>query len=63
MSDPKSKQDKVKVTNFKKFTKISNFLILKQSRHDSVHRRTDGQGETSIPPFNFVEGGVEGIVN
>ena len=21
-------------------------------------RRTDGQGETSIPPFNFVEAGV-----
>ena len=26
-----------------------------QSGHDSVHRRTDGQGETSILPFNFVE--------
>ena len=26
-----------------------------QSRHNSVHRPTDGQGETSIPPFNFVE--------
>ena len=27
------------------------------SRHDSVHRRTDEQGETSTPPFNFVERG------
>ena len=30
-----------------------------QSGHDSVHRwtdgQTDGQGETSMPPFNFVE--------
>ena len=77
--DPKSKEDKVKVTNLKKspqffelwnghytrhtfwsclircanmnwirwvFTKI-------QSGHDSVHRRTDGQGDTSIPPFQL----------
>ena len=30
------------------------WLLLKiQSRHDSVHRRTDGQGETSIPPFQL----------
>ena len=27
------------------------------SGHDSVHRRTDDQGETSTPPFNFVERG------
>ena len=27
------------------------------SGHDSVHRRTDEQGETSIHPFNFVERG------
>ena len=34
------------------------WVLLKiQSGHDSVHRRTDGQCETSIPPFNFVEGG------
>ena len=33
---------------FKEFVKISFFLILK---------RTDGQGETSIPPFNFIEAG------
>ena len=24
-----------------------------QSGHDSVHRRTDGQGDTSIPPFQL----------
>ena len=30
-------------------------LLKLQSRHDSVHRWTDGQGETSIPPFNYVE--------
>ena len=30
------------------------WVLLKiQSRHDSVHRRTDGQGETSIPPFQL----------
>jgi hypothetical protein len=23
-----------------------------------VYRRTDGQGETSIPPYNFVAGGI-----
>ena len=28
-----------------------------QSGHDSVHRWTDEQGETSIHPFNFVERG------
>ena len=38
------------------------WVLLKiQSGHDSVHRwkdrRTDGQGETSIPPFNFIEAG------
>ena len=38
------------------------WVLLKiQSGHDSVHRRTDGQGDTSIPPFNFVEAG--GIIN
>ena len=30
-------------------------LLMIQSGHNSVHRPTDGQGETSIPPFNFVE--------
>ena len=30
------------------------WVLLKiQSRHDSVHRRTDGQGDTSIPPFQL----------
>ena len=87
--DPKSKEDKVKVTNFKKFPKFQIFefrnghytrhifwsclircanmkwirwVLLKiQSGHDSVHRRTDGwtdrrtdgQGDTSIPPFQL----------
>ena len=40
---------------------IQEILLKIQSRHDSVHRRTDGQGETSTPPFNFVEAG--GIIN
>ena len=75
--DPKSKEDKVKVTNLKnlpkfQILKFSNkhytqhtfwsclircanmkwirWVLLKiQSGHDSVHRRTDGQGETIIP--------------
>ena len=62
--DPKSKEDKVKVTNFQKIAKIANmwcanmkwirWVLLKiQSRHNSVHRRTDGQGDTSIPPFQL----------
>ena len=87
--DPKSKEDKVKVTNLKKSPKFQNFqfwnghytrhtfssclircanmkwirwVFLKtQSGHDSVHRRRDGQGDTSIPPINFVEAG--GITN
>ena len=32
---------------------IRRVLLKIQSRHDSVHRRTDGQGETSIPPFQL----------
>ena len=44
---------------------IRQILLKIQSGHDSVHRRTDrqtdrwtdGQGETSIPPFNFAEAG------
>ena len=79
--DPKSKEDKVKVTNLQNLPKFQIFecwnkhytrhtfwsclikcanmkrirwVLLKiQSRHDSVHRRTDGQGETSIPPFQL----------
>ena len=44
---------------FKEFAKISNMkwirraLLKIQSGHNSVHRRTDGQGETSIPPFQL----------
>ena len=103
ISDPKSKQDKIKVTNLKNLAKIkiSKFctklymqhtfwscfircihmkwipLVLwkLQSGHDSVHRRTDrqtdgrtdrwtdGQHETSIPLFNFIEVGGIMMVN
>ena len=47
------------IYKFKKFAKISNmkwiwWVLLKiQSGHDSVHKRTDGQGDTSIPPFQL----------
>ena len=79
--DPKSKEDKVKVTNLKNLPKFQNvefsnklytrhtfwsclircanmkwipWALLKiQSGHDSVHRGTDGQGETSIHPFQL----------
>ena len=79
--DPKSKEDKVKVTNFKNSPKFQVFefwnrhytwhiflsclircanmkwirwVLLKiQSGHDSVHRWTDGQGDTSIPPYQL----------
>ena len=79
--DPKSKEDKVKVTNLKNLPKFQIFLIwnghytrhifwsclircanmkwiwwvlLKiRSRHDSVHRRTDGESDSSIPPFQL----------
>ena len=33
------------------------------SGHDSVHRRADEQGETSTPPFNFVERGYNEKTN
>ena len=80
--DPKSKQDKVKDTNFKNLPKLQicwsclircvnmkwiwRILQKIQSRNHSVFRRRDGQadrwtdvkGETSIPPFNFIELGV-----
>ena len=79
--DPKPKDDKVKVTNFKNSPKFQIFefwnghytrhtfwsclircanmkwirwVLLKiQSGHDSVHRRTDGQGDTSISPYQL----------
>ena len=78
--DPKSKDAKVKVTNFKNSPKfqfefwnghytrhtfwsclircanmkwIRSVLLKIQSGHDSVHRRTDGQGDTSIPPYQL----------
>ena len=37
---------------------IWQVLLKIQSGHDSAHRRTDGQCETSIPPFNFIEARV-----
>ena len=90
--DPKSKDDKVKVTNFKNSPKFLIFefwnghytrhtfwsclircanmkwirwVLLKiQSGHDSVHRRTDGQGDTSIPPYQLHwSGGYKNQVN
>ena len=79
--NPKSKEDKVKVSNLKNSLKFQIFefwnghstrhtfwsclircanmkwirwVFLKiQSGHDSVHRRTDGQGDTSIPPYQL----------
>ena len=70
--DPKSKEDKVKVTNLKNVPKlhclircanmkwIRRVLLKIQSRHDSVHRRTDRQMDKVkpvYPPFNFIEAG------
>ena len=93
--DPKSKEDKVKVTNLKNSPKFQFFqfrnkhhtqhtlssslircanmkwmqqvLFKIQSGHDSVHRWRDGQGETSIHPFqlrwsggfNFITGNID----
>ena len=85
--DPKSKEDKVKVTNLKNSPKFQIvefwnghytrhtfwsclircanmkwilWVLLKiQSGHDSVHRWTDGQGDTSIPHFQLrLSGGI-----
>ena len=36
-------------------------IVEDTERHDSVHRWTDGQGETSIPPFNLVEQGYNDV--
>ena len=36
---------------------IQRVLLKIESGHDSVHRQTDGQGETNISPFNFIEAG------
>ena len=41
------------VIRFANIKWIWQVLLKIQSRHDSVHRRTDGQGETSIPPFQL----------
>ena len=52
--DPKSKEDKVKVTNLKKSPKFVEDT--ERTRFcPQTDRRTDGQGDTSIPPINFVE--------
>ena len=82
--DPKSKGDKVKVTNLKNSPKFPNFWISKRALHAThllkllddmckyemdpmgivedtertrfcpqADRRTDGQGDTSIPPFQL----------
>ena len=61
--DPKSKEDKVKVTNLKNLPKFQFFFnfettfhathLLIQSEKDSDHRWTDGRVETSIPTYNF----------
>ena len=48
----------IRCANMKKIRRV---LLKTQSEQDSVHRRTDGQAETSILPFNFVE--AEGIIN
>ena len=83
--DPKSEEDKVKVTNLRNSPKFQFFkfwnkhytlhtflsclircanmkwirqVLLKIQRHNSVHRRTDGQTDKVkpvYPPFNFVE--------
>ena len=78
--DPKSKEDKVKVTNLKNLPKFQSFefwnkhyiwhtfwscliwcantkwirrVLLKiQSRHDSVHRRTDGKRWNQYTPLS-----------
>ena len=62
--DPKSKDDKVKVTNFKNSPKFQSDEYCWRYRADTIlstdgqtDRRTDGQGDTSIPPINFVEAG------
>ena len=88
--DPKSKEDKVKVTNLKNLPKLQIFDFWNKfyTRHTfwsclmrcanmngsaeycwryradtilSTDGRTDRQGETGIPLFNFVEAG--GIIN
>ena len=57
--DPKSKEDKLKVTKFKEFVKnLSIVEDTEQTRLDGqtdgrTDMQTDGQGETSIPPFQL----------
>ena len=60
--DPKSKEDKVKVTNLKNSPKFQLFQVLLKidyrvdtilSTDGQTDGGTDGQGETSIPPFQL----------
>ena len=68
--DPKSKEDKVKVTNLKKSPKFLLKLLDKMCKYEmdpmsivedtertrfcpQTDRRTDGQGDTSVPPFQL----------
>ena len=52
--DPKSKEDKVKVTNLK--NKISNILILKQALHAThLHKLLDKMCKYEMDPMSIVE--------
>ena len=42
---------------------IQQVLFKIQSRHNSVHRLTDGQDETSIPPSTLLSRGYNKILN
>ena len=54
--DPKSKEDKVKVTNLKKFVKISNFLILKRALHAThLLKLLDKMCKYEMDPMSIVE--------
>ena len=54
--DPKSKEDKVRVTNFKKFAKISNFWILKQALHAThLLKLLDKMCKYEMDPMSIVE--------
>ena len=88
--DPKSKQDKVKSTNWKNLSKLQNCEFWKhlymghtfgsclirrvnikwiwqvlwkiQNGQDSVHRWTEGQGETSMPPSTSLSWAYNDII-
>ena len=52
--DPKSKEDKVKVTNFKEFAKISNFWFWKQTLH-ATHLLLDKMCKYEMDLMSIVE--------